>query len=100
MAMSFEQPDFDAIKEERELASGKKKKDKTIKNEDDCWQYLYTIKKFETTDTDDGYREIYKNTLTNKFRSKKKIGSIVRNERRSNVKIPTWDWDGEAYELN
>ena len=99
MAMSFEQPDFDAIKEERELASGKKVKEEIVKSEEDCWQYLYIMKKYESTDNDDGYREIYKNTLTGKFRMKKKVGEEIRNPHRTNVKVYIWDWDGEAYEL-
>ena len=58
------------------------------------------MKKYETTDTDDGYREIYRNTLTGKFRLKKKVGEKIRNPGRTNTKVYIWDWDGEAYELN
>lgn len=99
MAMSFEQPDFDAIKEEREAASGKKATEEKVLTEDDCWQYLYIMQKYKPTDSDDGYREIYKNSLTGRFRMKKKVGEELRNPGRTNVKVFNWDWDGEAYDL-
>ena len=100
MAMSFEQPDFDAIKEEREAAAGKKKAEEKVLSEDECWQHQFFIQKYEPTESDDGLREIYKNTLTGRFRMKKKVGEEIRHPGRTNVRVPIWDWDGEPYSVN
>ncbi len=100
MAMSFEQPDFDAIKEEREAAAGKNKKEEKVLTEDDCWEYQYVMQKFNAAENDTGYRQIFKNSLTGRYRMKKKVGEDIRHPRRINTRVSCWDWDGEAYELN
>ena len=61
--------------------------------------FMYIMQKFEPTEFDSGMRQMFYNRETKEWRMKKQVGEIIRNERRTNVKIPTWDWDGEAYKI-
>lgn len=95
MGMSFEEPDFDAIKEERQKSSNKEVSN--AKTPD--FEFMYMMQKFEPTEFNTGIRQMFYNRETKEWRMKKQVGEIIRDERRTNVKIPTWDWDGEAYKL-
>lgn len=98
MGMDFgDGPDFDAIKEEREQAAKKGKESKVELTEDDCWEHMIFLQKYEPTKDDDGMREIVRNTLTGKHRMKKKVGVYQRCPHHNSPKIWEWDWDGEAY---
>ena len=97
MGMEFPEPP------DMEMAADEKRKEQEAKNkqitEDDCWMYLYIMQKYEPTETDDGYRMIYHNTMSGKFRMKKKVGSYQRVPLRNSRILYDWDWDGDAYEL-
>lgn len=100
MGMDFgDGPDFDAIKEEREKA--KKGEEKKVElTENDCWEYLTIVQKFDPIEGDNGLRIIYKNTLTNRHRMKKQSCIMNQIDPHNNTpKYSLWDWDGEAYEV-
>lgn len=98
MGMEFpEPPDMEMIADEKRKAA--ESKNKEIK-EEDCWQHLYLIQKYEPTETDDGLREIYKNTMTGKFRMKKKGRPYQTSPTRDIRVLYEWVWDGDAYEKN
>lgn len=89
-------PDFDAIKEEREKA--KKGSEKNVElTEDDCWEHMIFVQKYEPVEDDDGMREILRNTLTGKHRMKKKIGTKQLDPHNNTPVFTIWDWDGDAY---
>lgn len=90
-------PDFDAIKEEREKAAKKDKEAKVELSEDDCWEYMMLFQKYKPTKDDDGVRQIFKNTLTGRFRMKKKVGTKQRDPHNNTPICYVWDWDGDAY---
>lgn len=100
MGMDFgDGPDFDAIKEEREAASKKGKDAKVELTEDDCWEHMIFLHKYEPTDEDDGIREILRNTLTGRHRMKKKGRKYQLDPHHNSPEINEWVWDGEAYEV-
>lgn len=97
MGMDFgDGPDFDAIKEEREKAK-KGTEEKVELTEDDCWEHLIFLQKYEPTENDDGLRAIFRNTLTGRHRMKKKVGTKQQAPHNNTPIYSTWDWDGEAY---
>ena len=100
MGMDFgDGPDFDAIKEEREAASKKGKDAKVELTEDDCWEHMIFLHKYEPTKEDDGIREILRNTLTGRHRMKKKGRKYQLDPHHNSPDIYEWVWDGEAYEV-
>lgn len=98
MGMSFEEPDLDAIKEERQATANKSSEKKNIP-EEESWRHLCFFQKYEATEEDDGLREIYKNDKTGMFRMKKKVAKELRHPGRTNVEVDIWDWDGEPYSI-
>lgn len=91
--------DMEREREERLAAKNQSDKPKKELTEDECWKHLYFIKKYKSTKKDDGLRAVYINTLTGRYRLKKKI-----KEKKDDLKGYTqtffeWDWDGEAYSV-
>jgi hypothetical protein len=98
MGMEFpEPPDMEALADEKRRE--KESKEKKVLTEDDCWEYMILLQKYEPTEKDDGMRIILKNTLTGRHRMKKKVGSYQFDPHNNSPFVNKWDWDGEAYEV-
>lgn len=97
MGMEFpEPPDMEMAADEKRKAAEAKNKQVS---EDDCWNHLFFIQKYEPTDTDDGLRAVCKNTMTGKFRLKKRAKTFYQHAPSRNSEIVfDWEWDGEAYD--
>ena len=98
MGMEFpEPPDMEMMADEKRKAEEGKNK---VINEDECWQHLFFIQKYEPNEKDDGLREVCKNTMTGKFRLKKRADTYYQHapSRNSEV-IFDWVWDGDAYNV-
>jgi hypothetical protein len=99
MGMEFpEPPDMEMMADEKRREK-EAKENKKVLTEDDCWEYMILLQKYEPTEDDDGLRMILRNTLTGRHRMKKKVGSIKIDPHNNSPLVNRWDWDGDAYEV-
>lgn len=98
MGMEFpEPPDMEQLADEKKKAEEAKNR---VITEDECWEFKYSMQKYDPSGNDNGIRKFFKNTMSGKWRMMKEIRFFRFDEKNRTPLIGVWDWDGDAYNLN
>lgn len=57
------------------------------------FKFMYVMKKYKASKTDDGWREVYFNEKTNEYKFKHCVGYFQRDPLYNSAKIQIWEWD-------